>query len=99
MQRALFIYAKLNPGVRYVQGMNELLSPLYYSFRGDTSQAQHAEADSFFCFVELVSECRDNFTQQLVRTWTVTYCCTRCACAASASCCVCSSVDTVQQAA
>ena len=80
MQRALFIYAKLNPGVRYVQGMNELLSPLYYSFRGDAGQAQHAEADAFFCFVELVSECRDNFTQQLVRRalWHLTSCCKHC---------------------
>ena len=67
MQRALFIFAKLNPGLRYVQGMNELLSPLYHAFRSDASHAQHAEADAFFCFVELVSECRDNFTQQLVR--------------------------------
>lgn len=26
----LFIFAKLNPGLRYVQGMNELLAPIYY---------------------------------------------------------------------
>lgn len=30
LQRILFIYAKLNPGVRYVQGMNELLGTLFY---------------------------------------------------------------------
>lgn len=30
--RVLFIYAKLNPGVRYVQGMNEVLAVLYYCF-------------------------------------------------------------------
>ena len=66
MQRALFIFAKLNPGLRYVQGMNELLSPLYHIFCYDAPQARHAEADAFFCFVELVSECRDNFCQQLV---------------------------------
>jgi hypothetical protein len=28
--RILFIYAKLNPGVKYVQGMNEVLAPIYY---------------------------------------------------------------------
>ena len=28
--RILFIYAKLNPVVRYVQGMNEVLAPIYY---------------------------------------------------------------------
>lgn len=32
MSRILFIYAKLNPGVRYVQGMNEILAPIYYCF-------------------------------------------------------------------
>lgn len=30
--RILFIYAKLNPGVKYVQGMNEILAVLYYCF-------------------------------------------------------------------
>ena len=32
----LFIYAKYNPGIRYVQGMNELLGPLFYVFAKDT---------------------------------------------------------------
>ncbi len=26
--RALFVFARLNPGIRYVQGMNELLAPM-----------------------------------------------------------------------
>ena len=30
--RVLFIYAKLNPGIRYVQGMNEVLAVMYYCF-------------------------------------------------------------------
>ncbi|KDD75243.1 Rab-GTPase-TBC domain-containing protein [Helicosporidium sp. ATCC 50920] len=30
MRRALFVYAKLNPGLSYVQGMNEVFAPLYY---------------------------------------------------------------------
>jgi TBC1 domain family member 13 len=30
LKRILFVYAKLNPGIRYVQGMNEILGPLYY---------------------------------------------------------------------
>lgn len=34
LARVLFIYAKLNPGIRYVQGMNEVLSVLYYCFLG-----------------------------------------------------------------
>ena len=32
MTRILFLYAKINPGVRYVQGMNEILAPIYYCF-------------------------------------------------------------------
>ena len=36
MSRALFIFAKLNPGLTYVQGMNELYAPLYYLCAQDT---------------------------------------------------------------
>ena len=38
MKRALFLYAKLNPGLRYIQGMNELMAPLYYMFKTDTDR-------------------------------------------------------------
>ncbi|XP_055811210.1 uncharacterized protein LOC129880956 [Solanum dulcamara] len=63
----LIIFAKLNPGIRYVQGMNEILAPLFYVFRNDPNEedAAIAEADTFFCFVELLSGFRDNFCQQL----------------------------------
>lgn len=32
LARILFVYAKLNAGLKYVQGMNEVLAVLYYSF-------------------------------------------------------------------
>jgi hypothetical protein len=32
LSRILFIYAKLNPGIKYVQGMNEILAVLYFVF-------------------------------------------------------------------
>ena len=69
MKRLLFVFAKLNPGLRYVQGMNELLAPLYYQFRNDRDpKAQaHAEADSFYCFMDIIAEFRDHFCHQLVR--------------------------------
>ena len=35
VERILFIYAKLNPGTGYVQGMNELVGPLYYTLASD----------------------------------------------------------------
>ena len=68
MKRALFVFAKLNRGLRYVQGMNELLAPIYYQFRNDTHEdnKKYAEADSFYCFLDLISEFRDHFCQQLV---------------------------------
>lgn len=47
--------------------MNELLAPLFYVFRNDPNEDSlvNAEADTFFCFVELISGFRDNFCQQL----------------------------------
>jgi hypothetical protein len=63
----LFIYAKLNPGLRYIQGMNELLAPNYYLYKNDSDRgsARYAEADAFFCFMSLLSEFQDHFCQQL----------------------------------
>ncbi|KAM7461804.1 hypothetical protein LguiA_029925 [Lonicera macranthoides] len=67
LKSILIVFAKLNPGIRYVQGMNEILAPLFYVFRNDPSEefASFAEADTFFCFVELLSGFRDHFCQQL----------------------------------
>jgi len=39
LKRILTINAKLNPGIRYVQGMNEVLAPLYYVFKNDPDQS------------------------------------------------------------
>lgn len=67
LKRILLIFAKLNPGIRYVQGMNEVVAPLFYVFKTDPeeSNAANAEADTFFCFVQLLSDFRDHFCQQL----------------------------------
>ncbi|KQK11104.1 TBC1 domain family member 13 [Brachypodium distachyon] len=67
LKNVLIIFAKLNAGIRYVQGMNEILAPLFFVFRNDpdSKNANFAEADSFFCFVELLSGFRDNFCQKL----------------------------------
>ncbi|TSY69820.1 TBC1 domain family member 13 [Bagarius yarrelli] len=67
VERILFIYAKLNPGIAYVQGMNEIVGPIYYTFATDpnTPWKEHAEADTFFCFTNLMSENRDNFIKSL----------------------------------
>ncbi|KAH8319442.1 hypothetical protein KR067_008994, partial [Drosophila pandora] len=67
VQRILFIYAKLNPGQGYVQGMNEIVGPIYYVMASDPdlSYREHAEADCFFCFTALMSEIRDFFIKTL----------------------------------
>lgn len=66
--RVLFIYAKLNPGHGYVQGMNEIIGPIYYVFSNDNRSSQfkdHSEADTFWCFTELMSEIRDLYNSQM----------------------------------
>lgn len=39
VERMLFIYCKLNVGQGYVQGMNEIIGPIYYVF---ASNEEHA---------------------------------------------------------
>lgn len=67
MTRILFLYAKLNPGVRYVQGMNEILAPIYYCFSHDQNPffQKYIESDSFFCFSILMGEIKDGFLRSL----------------------------------
>lgn len=61
LHRILFIYAKLNPGIKYIQGMNEVLAVLYYCFVENdyTDDAEgeepiippmYHESDLFFAF-------------------------------------------------
>ncbi|KAG8141954.1 putative TBC1 domain family member 13 protein [Naja naja] len=47
--------------------MNEIVGPLYYTFATNPNSTwkEHAEADTFFCFTNLMSEIRDNFIKSL----------------------------------
>eukprot|EP01016_Furgasonia_blochmanni_P007354 TRINITY_DN12948_c0_g1_i2.p1 TRINITY_DN12948_c0_g1~~TRINITY_DN12948_c0_g1_i2.p1 ORF type:complete len:327 (-),score=64.45 TRINITY_DN12948_c0_g1_i2:257-1237(-) len=65
--RILFIYSKLNPGIGYVQGMNEILAPIYYCFATDENADlnENYESDAFFCFTNLMGELKDSFLRQL----------------------------------
>lgn len=67
VERILFIYAKLNPGQGYVQGMNEIIGPIYFVMASDCNPEykKYAEADCFFCFTALMSEIRDFFIKTL----------------------------------
>jgi len=69
ISRILFIYGKLNPGISYIQGMNELLAILYYCFYRNPiphpRQINYLESQTFFCFANLMSELRDNFLRAM----------------------------------
>jgi len=67
LERILFVWAKLNKGVRYVQGMNEIVGTLYFVLAHDTNDdwARSAEADTYFLFNSLMVEMRDVFVPDL----------------------------------
>ncbi|XP_027368790.1 TBC domain-containing protein C1952.17c-like [Abrus precatorius] len=72
MKNILLLFAKSNPAICYVQGMNEVLAPLYYVFSSDNDKQnavstfpENAEADSFSCFVRILGDSVDHFCQQL----------------------------------
>ncbi|NXC75392.1 TBC13 protein, partial [Anhinga anhinga] len=69
VERILFIYAKLNPGIAYVQGMNEIVGPLYYTFATDPNSEWKGEkllaAQGAFSglSVDLEHGCTENLSQ------------------------------------
>lgn len=66
MSRILFLYARLNPGVMYVQGMNEILATLYYvSYDAAPEHDEYFESDLFFCFTKVMSDLRDGFIRTM----------------------------------
>eukprot|EP00804_Cyclotella_cryptica_P015503 CCRYP_003552-RA/>CCRYP_003552-RA protein AED:0.03 eAED:0.03 QI:1348/1/1/1/1/1/3/215/607 len=67
LERILFVWAKLNKGVRYVQGMNEIVGTLYFVLAHDSNEdwAKEAEADTYFLFNALMVEMRDVFVPDL----------------------------------
>mmetsp|Transcript_12623 Transcript_12623/g.23664 ORF Transcript_12623/g.23664 Transcript_12623/m.23664 type:complete len:657 (-) Transcript_12623:208-2178(-) len=67
IERILFVWAKLNKGVRYVQGMNEIVGTLYFVLANDDNEewACEAEADTYFLFNTLMVEMRDIFVPDL----------------------------------
>jgi hypothetical protein len=52
--RILYIYSKLNPDISYVQGMNELLAPIYFCFSFDSQS--FLEADTFWTFTFMMDD-------------------------------------------
>eukprot|EP01062_Namystynia_karyoxenos_P046695 TRINITY_DN35050_c0_g1_i1.p1 TRINITY_DN35050_c0_g1~~TRINITY_DN35050_c0_g1_i1.p1 ORF type:complete len:522 (+),score=103.77 TRINITY_DN35050_c0_g1_i1:89-1654(+) len=72
LRRLLFLYALLNPGLSYVQGMNEIAAMLFYAFatcpnpaEDSSADCDDAEADAFFCFSSLLGQLGDAFCRAL----------------------------------
>lgn len=89
MRRILYLFAVVHPDSGYVQGMNEILTPLMAVFLSENvavgsqqrkleaflelesldkvlseEEVANAEADAYWCFVELVSSVFDNYTAE-----------------------------------
>ncbi|EPR78087.1 TBC1 domain family member 13 [Spraguea lophii 42_110] len=67
IKRILLTYKSTNVTIGYVQGMNMLLIPIYYVFvnSSDIEDVKYAEADAFFCFLNLMCEIGDCFVPGL----------------------------------
>jgi hypothetical protein len=66
MSRILYIFALLHPDIKYVQGMNEILSPIFYCFSNDPNPffSNTIEADVFYCFENLMLEIKEIFIKE-----------------------------------
>ena len=65
LERILYIYAKNNKDVGYVQGMNAILAPIYYCYSMDnTCDKESIEADSFWSFSILMDDIKKMFQQK-----------------------------------
>lgn len=57
MSRILYIYAKLNPRILYVQGMNEILAPIFYLVNvGKHAGCVVEEASCFLMFNNAITD-------------------------------------------
>ena len=67
--RILFIYSKFFPDISYVQGMNEIIAPIYYVFSFDKkygveASVENIEADVFWTFNSLMEQIKNNFNSE-----------------------------------
>ena len=67
--RILFIYSTFFPDISYVQGMNEIMAPIYYIFSFDKtygveSSIENIEADTFWAFNCLMTQIKDTFNRE-----------------------------------
>jgi hypothetical protein len=67
IERILFLWSKHHKGIRYVQGMNEIVGILYFVLANDPNEewATWAEADAYWLFHILLAEMSDVFVPGL----------------------------------
>ena len=65
--RILFVLAKNNENIGYVQGMNELVAVIYYCFFNDENELfrQNSESATFFFLKELTRQLKDIFSFEI----------------------------------
>ena len=56
MTRILYIYSRLNPQIKYVQGMNEILAPIFYLVNVNRPADQIEEYSCFYMFNNAISD-------------------------------------------
>lgn len=54
LERILFVWSKLNKGVRYVQGMNEIIGTIFFVLATDANSEWSCEAEAGACLVESI---------------------------------------------
>jgi TBC1 domain family member 13 len=57
LKNVLLIFAKLNAGIRYVQGMNEVLAPLFFVFRSDPDDKNAVWSKRLFFLTKFLVPC------------------------------------------
>lgn len=68
--RMLFIYCKFSPDISYVQGMNELIAPIYYCYsygklnEDEDENEKNIEADTFWSFYLLMQKLKCLFDRE-----------------------------------
>ncbi len=66
ISRMLYVFAKLNSVSGYVQGMNEIISVIYYCLGTQSGEefGEHLESGTYFCFADVMGELKDSYTRQ-----------------------------------
>ena len=63
LRNILVVFGLRHADVGYVQGLNELVAPIYFVFANcaDESERENAEVATYFCFENLLEHCKDAF--------------------------------------